>query len=200
VERTLSYGAAPLALKVSASTVSGSAAVAFSASSTVRAPGTLSLDERPAGGAWRAIHTWPWSVDSTAAGQVDHTPPATSQYRLRFVYAGHSAVTSAAYTVHVRPIITVPSTSLVERKGVAYRLRGHVSPVERGRKVTVWTNRGGGWHKVASGAVFTLSRGLSFTTRQFGTPLRESYELQVRLPASGAYLAANSALIHVTVR
>jgi hypothetical protein len=200
IERTLSYGATPLSLKISATTVSGSAAAQFSASSTIRAQGDLALDERPAGGSWRALHTWPWSVDSSVAGQVDHAPPSTSQYRLRFVYAGHSAVTSAAYTVRVRPIITVPSTSLVERKGVAYRLRGHVSPVERGRKVTIWTNRGGGWHKVASGAVFALAGGTSFVSRQFGTPLRESYELQVRLPASGAYLAANSALIHVTVR
>ena len=200
VARTLSYGAVPLALKVSATTVSGSTAVQFTASSTIRAPGSLILDERRAGGAWRALHSWPWSVDSTTAGQIDHAPPATSQYRLRFVYAGHSAVTSASYTVRVRPIITVTSTSLQVRKGTAYRLHGRVSPVEHGRSVTIWTNRGGGWHKVSNGAVFTLSRGLTFTTRQFGTPLRESYDLQVRLPASGAYLAANSPLIHVTVR
>ena len=160
VERTLSYGAAPLSLKVSAATVSGSSAVALSASSAIRAPGTLVLDERPAGGTWRAIHAWPWSVDSTAAGAVDHAPPATSQYRLRFVYAGQSAVTSAALTVRVRPVITVTSTTLRVRKGAAYRLRGHVSPVERGRRVTIWTNRGGGWHKVSNGAVFTLSRRL----------------------------------------
>jgi hypothetical protein len=200
VERTLSYGAAPFSLKVSATTTAGSAGVLLSASTTIHAPGTLSLDERPAGGAWRAIHTWPWSTDSSTAGQVDHAPPATSQYRLRFVYAGRSAATSGAVTVRVRPVISVSSTSLRERKGVAYRLRGSVSPVERGRKVTIWTNRGGGWHKVASGAVFTLAHGSSFTTRQFGTPLRESYELQVRLAGSSAYLAARSALSHVTVR
>ena len=136
--------------------MSGSAGVLLSASSTIHAPGTLSLDERRAGGAWRTIHTWPWSTDSSAAGQVDHAPPATSQYRLRFVYAGRSAATSAAVTVRVRPVISVSSTSLRVRKGTAYRLRGHVSPVERGRKVTIWTNRGGGWHKVSNGAVFTL--------------------------------------------
>jgi photosystem II stability/assembly factor-like uncharacterized protein len=200
VERTLSYGAAPLALKVSATTVSGSAAAVLTASSSIRAPGTLSLDERRAGGVWRAIYTWPWSTDSTTAGQVDHAPPATSQYRLLFVYAGQSAATSAAVTVRVRPIITVTSTSLRVRKGVAYRLRGHVSPTERGREVTIWTNRGGGWHRVSNGSVFALASGSSFATRQFGTPLRESYELQVRLAASGAYLAANSALVRVTVR
>ena len=200
VARTLSYGAVPLALSVSATTGRASTAVRFVASSTIRAPGSLVLEARPpAAPGGRSTpgpgrSTRPRRARSTDAAPTTAVPAALSSTR------GTAPSRAPRPACGVRPLITVASTVAAAcAKGRLPRART-VSPVEPGRSVTIWTNRGGGWHKVSDGGVFTLSRGLTFTTRQFGTPLRESYDLQVRLPASGAYLAANSPLIHVTVR
>ena len=200
IERTLSYGAAPLSLKTSTTKVTASNDVLLTASSSCRAPGTLTLDERPAGGAWKAIRTWPWSSQPASDCVVRLAPLSTTQYRARFVFAGHSAARSAAVTVGVRPRISLAYTSLHLRRGAIYRLTGKVFPAERGRKVTIWTNRGGTWHKITGGAVVALVQGSSFATRLFGTPISESYKLQVRMAGNASYLAAKSALVNVTIK
>ncbi len=53
---------------------------------------------------------------------------------------------------------------------------------------------------MASGGTVALVHGTTFATRLFGTPVRESYKLQVRLSASPAYLAATSAMVRVTIK
>ena len=117
------------------------------------------------------------------------------------MFAGQTAATSAAVTVGVRPQISLAHTSLTLRKGAVYRLTGQVLPAEPGRSVTIWTNRGGSWHRVAKGGIVKLAGGGStFATRLFGTPKRESYKLQVRLAGSAEYLAAKSAYVKVTIR
>jgi len=205
VERTLSYGAAPLTLSVSTSTVTATHDVYVTAASAVRAPGTVVFDEQSAGGAWqppigRWTSPWPWTKGSVAPGAVlDDEPLSTTSYRLRFVFAGHLAA-SATVTIGVRPEISLARTSLRLRRGAVYRLSGQVWPAEPGAEVTIWTNRGGRWHRIASGGVVRLVGGSSFATRRFGTPVRQSYELQVRLAANAAHLAAKSALVKVTVR
>jgi len=133
-------------------------------------------------------------------GAVVDSPLATTQYRLRFVFAGGTAATSTTATVAVRPQISLASSSFTLRKGRTYRLSGRVFPVEIGRKVTVWTNRGGAWRPVSGGGTYTLVHGTSFVTRLFGTPKRENYKLQVRLAGNASYRAARSVVVKATIR
>ena len=200
VERTLSYGAAPFALGASAGTVTAGTAVRFTASSAVRAPGSLVLQARPAGGSWRGVRTWAWSANPATPGAVSLKPLSTTQYRLAFVLGGHTAAVSGTTGVAVRSRITVARTVFSLVRGDTYRVTGTVYPAQPGRKVTIWTDRGGTWHQVADGGVVALVRGSTFATRLFGTPLHETYHLQVRLAASSSRLAALSPGIKVTVR
>jgi photosystem II stability/assembly factor-like uncharacterized protein len=201
VERTLSSGAAPFSLSASTTGVTATGDVGLTAASSIRAPGRLVLEEQPAGGTWQTlVPSWPWSTSPAAPGDVIDEPLSTTQYRLRFVFAGHTAATSAAVTVGVRPEITVAHRSMTLRKGSVYRLTGQVFPAQRGRKVQIWTNRGGAWHKLTLGGAVSLVQGSTFATRRFGTPARETYELQVRMAANAAYLAGTSALVKVTVK
>jgi hypothetical protein len=107
---------------------------------------------------------------------------------------------SPAVTVGVRPNIVVNQSSLHLRKGAVYRLTGQVLPAENGASVTVWTNRGGAWHKCTTGGTVQLNGGSTFRTRLFGTPKRESYMLQVRISADRLHLAAVSLLVRVAIR
>jgi hypothetical protein len=201
VERTMSSGAAPFSLTASTARVTATGDVGLTAASSIRAPGKLVLEEQPAGGTWQTlVPSWPWSTSPMAPGDVIDEPLSTTRYRLRFVFAGRTAATSAAVTVGVRPEITVAHRSLTLRKGGVYRLAGQIFPAQRGRQVQIWTNRGGAWHRLTLGGTVSLVRGSTFATRRFGTPARETYELQVRMAASAAYLAGASALVKVTVR
>jgi photosystem II stability/assembly factor-like uncharacterized protein len=202
VERTLSNGAAPFALSASVTTLKAGHDVRLTVSSPIRAVGTLYLDDQLAGGAWRQLTHWSWraSPAPAAPGMVLDEPLSKTLYRLHFVFAGHTAATSAAVTVGVQPQISLTRTSFSLRKGNTYRLTGRVFPTETGRKVPIWTNRGGTWRQVIGGGLVALVRGTSFASRLFGTPKRESYKLQVRMAASTQYLATTSALVTVTVR
>ncbi len=200
VERTLSYGAAPFALSASAGTVTAGTAVRFTAASAVRAPGSLVLQAHPAGGSWKVVHTWSWSANPATPGAVSLKPLSTTQYRLAFVLGGRTAAVSGTAGVAVRSRITVARTVFSLVRGDTYRVTGTVYPAQPGRKVTIWTDRGGTWHQVADGGVVALVRGSTFATRLFGTPLHETYHLQVRLAASSSRLAALSPGIEVTVK
>ncbi len=107
VERTLSYGAAPFTLSASASKLTAGSTVTLTCATAARAPGTLALQARAGSGAWKTRQSWAWSSDPPGVGAVTLRPLATTQYRLRFVYGGQAAVTSAAVTVGVRPRLTV---------------------------------------------------------------------------------------------
>ena len=202
VERTLSYGAVPLTLSASSSTLTAAHDVEVTAASSIWAPGTLVFEEQSAGGAWQAIQTWasPWTSFPIAASEDLTTS------RCRRPATGCASclpaltAASAAMTVGVRPEIILSRTSLRLRRGAVYRLSGQVWPARPGGKVTIWTNRGGAWHRIASGGVVGLVGGSTFATRRFGTPVRQSYELQVRLAANASHLAAKSAMVKVTIR
>ena len=201
VERTLSGGAAAFALGASTSSVTASGDVSLTAASSIRAPGRLILEAQPAGGKWQTlVPAWPWSTDPAAPGDVVDEPLSTTQYRLRFVFAGHTAATSAPVTVGVRPEVTVARRSVALHKGAVYRLSGQVFPAQVGRTVQIWTNRGGSWHRLKLGGTVSLVHGSAYATRKFGTPARETYKLQVRMAASAAYLAAVSPQVTVTVK
>jgi hypothetical protein len=200
IERTLSYGDPASTLTATPATVTTGAKVHFAISSSILADGTLILDRRPAGGSWQQMVSHSWSSSLPNFPAVNDSPQRTTQYRLRFVYAHRTAMTSRAVTVSVRPTIVVNQSSLHLRKGAAYRLTGQVLPAENGALVTVWTNRGGKWHRCATGGRVRLSSRSTFKTRLFGTPNSESYMLQVRMAADRLHLAAVSSLVRVAIR
>jgi hypothetical protein len=199
VERTLSYGAAPFTLSATASSLTAGAPVTLTCGTTVLAPGTLTLQGRAGSGAWKTRQSWQWSAVPPALGAVTLRPLATTQYRLRFAYVGQAAVTSAAVKVSVRPRLTVSPTAVHVSVGSTYRLRGTVYPAQPGRSVTIWTNRGGSWHRVSDGGVIALVNGTTYRTRLFGTPVRETYHLQVRLAGSAWFLPVLTPGVKVTV-
>jgi photosystem II stability/assembly factor-like uncharacterized protein len=201
VERTMSYGAAPFSLTVDATKVTAGGDVALNASSPIRAPGKLILEDKLAGGTWQSlVQPWPWSTNPATPGDVVDEPLVTTQYRLRFVFAGQTAAASTPVSVGVRPEITVARRTLTLHRGAVYRITGQVFPAEPGARVTIWTNRGGTWHKLTLGGSVALVRGSTFATRRFGTPGRESYELQVRIAADANHLSGASSRVSVTVK
>ncbi len=200
IERTLSYGDPAATLSATPATLTAGNHVHFAVSSPILASGTMILEDRPAGGSWRQLASRSWSTSLPTFPAVSDAPLRTTRYRLRFVYAHQTAMTSPAVTVGVRPAIKVGRTSLTLRKGAVYRLTGRVLPAENGASVSIWTNRGGTWHRCGIGGTVRLSSGSTFKTRLFGTPKRESYQLQVRRAADTLHLAAMSALVKVTIK
>lgn len=200
LERTMSYGAEPFDLTASSGTVQIGSAVRFTASSSVRAPGSLVLQAQPVGGAWATVHTWPWSTSPATPAAVSVKPTSTTHYRLGFLLGSQTNAVSGTVTVAMQPKIISSRAVYKLHVGDVYRLTGHVYPALPGAKVTVWTDRGGQWHRVADGGVVALVGGSSFATRLFGTPLRQGYHLQVRLGATSAHLAAVSLSVRVTIR
>ena len=74
-----------------------------------------------------------------------------------------------------------------------------------GRYVEVWSDRVGdrrlgAWHRIRIGWRVPLTDGRTFVTRTFGTPLRETYHLKIRMAGDGQHLAGWSPRITVTVR
>jgi hypothetical protein len=201
IERTLSHGDPASTLTAKPATVTAGDDVQLTGSSPIVADGSLIIDYRWAGGSWRQMVSQPWSSSSPPSfPAVSDEPLSTTQYRVRFLYAGKTAMISPAVTVGVRPDIVVNRSSLRLRKGAAYRLTGQVFPAESGASVTIWTNRGRRWHRVTIGGTVRLSGGSTFKTRLFGTPQRQRYLLQVRMAANSRHLAAVSSLIRVTIR
>ncbi len=200
LERTLSYGSPAATLTATPATVTGANSVTLAVSSPIRANGRLILEQRPPGGAWRQLSAQAWSASLPTFPAVIYAPQHTTQYRLRFVYAGATAMTTPAVTVPVRPVIAVRPSSLQLKEGATYRLTGHLSPAMSGASVTIWTNRGGRWHQCAIGGTAALTNGSTFQTRLFGTPQRQTYLMQVRLAATRLHLAAVSAQVQVTIK
>ena len=117
VERTLSNGAAPLSLSASTAALKAGRDVHLTVSSPIRAPGSLVLEGQLAGGSWQKLApAWPWSTSPGTPGGVSDEPLTTTSYRLRFVFAGHTAATSATVTVGVQPQIALTRTSFSLRK------------------------------------------------------------------------------------
>jgi hypothetical protein len=197
---TMSYGDAPASLGTTPTTVTAGDDVNITLSSPIRAPGTLVLESRAVGGRWEELASWPWSTAPSALGDVVDEPLATTRYRVRFVYAGATGATSAGTDVSVRPDIVLLRTSFTLNRGDLYRLAGQVLPAHPGGHVTVWTNRGGPWHRITLGGTLGLVGGSSFRTRLFGTPIRETYRLQIRMTADAGHLAGASAVVKVTIR
>ena len=200
LERTLAYGGRAATLTATPATVTGASNATLTVSSPIRASGRLILEQRPPGGAWQQLSAQAWSAGSPTFPAVSSAPQHTTQYRLRFVYAGATAVATPTVTVRVQPVVAVDQASLQLKKGDTFRLTGHVSPAMSGASVTIWTNRGGPWHQCRIGGTASLTNGSTFQTRLFGTPLRQTYLMQVRVTATRLHLAAVSARVQVTIK
>jgi photosystem II stability/assembly factor-like uncharacterized protein len=200
VERTMSYGEAPGSVGATPAAVTAGGSVDVTVSSPIRATGTLVLESSAAGGRWTELARWPWSANPPAPEDVIDAPLATTSYRVRFIYGGATGATSAAAQVGVRPRIALQRWTFNISKGDIYRVTGRVLPPHPGGQVQVWTDRGGKWHKIALGGDLRLAGGTSFSTRLFGTPIRESYHLQIRMDADAGHLAGRSRIVQVTIR
>jgi hypothetical protein len=214
VERALNAGRTyVVSLKVSPATTGGSTykailtaggRLSLNGNTTALAPGVLFVQARPANAtSWKTVGIADPGETKVAAGD---SPTMNTTYRVRFFFAGKPAATSSQARVGVRRKVTVSATSLSRRLHQTYRVRGSVAPkAPAGRYVTVWTDRVanhrlGKWHRISLGGIVRLVNGQTFTTRLFGTPVRETYHLQIRIPADKRHLAGRSALITVTVR
>jgi hypothetical protein len=212
VERTLSAGAdVGMVLRTTPSLdhekygaiITIGAGVELSGSTTVLAPGVLRLQARPAGAtAWQTVASGDPGATTVSGTE---TPGRTTRYRLRFVFAGTAAATGGTVAVGVRRRVSVPATTYRLSRHDVYRLRGSVEPAAPGRHVEVWTDRVadhrlGPWHRISLGWRVPLADGRTFVTRRFGTPVRETYHLKIRMPPAGRHLAGWSPRITVIVQ
>ena len=200
VARTVSYGVTPAAIAAKPLSLTAGGGVRLTLAVTVRAPGTLVLERRPAGKAWSAMVSWPWSMAPPSLAAVTDEPLLTTSYRLRFLYHGQTTAVSRTVKVGVRPRIAVAHKTLRLRRGAVYQVTGTVFPAHPGAALTVWTDRGGRWHKIGLGGKIRLDAASAFHTRRFGTPYRETYHLRVRMAADSRHLSAASPRVTVIVR
>jgi photosystem II stability/assembly factor-like uncharacterized protein len=177
--------------------------VSLSGSTTIPAPGVMLLEARAATATkWRTVSSGALGATSL---NVSRTPVVTSVYRLRFLFAGRTAATGQEIRVGVRNKVKVSSASISLSLGKVYRVSGSVSPAKSGGVVEVWTDRAGNhklgsWHRISQGGYVDLVKGTTFTTRSFGTPVRETYHLKILMRADTGHLNGWSPVITVTVR
>ena len=201
---TLSLTAKPAATGTTfKAIVTTGARVSLSGSTSILAPGVLLVQARPAGAtAWQTV-----AYGSPGASTLNYSdsPVTSTTYRLRFLFTGAAAATGQEVRVGVRHKVSVSSTSIKLSLGKVYGVSGSVSPAKPRGVVEVWTDRAGddGGHGTASlaeGGYVTLVNGTTFSTRRFGTPVRETYHLKMLMRADSKHLSGWSPRITVTVR
>ncbi|HJW75679.1 MAG TPA: hypothetical protein VJ787_08435, partial [Thermoleophilia bacterium] len=214
VERTLSAGRGyTLTLTAKPAAAGGTpfkaivttgASVSLSAATNILAPGVLLLQERPTGATtWRTVASGGLGA-TTLNGS--YAPTMNTTYRARFLFAGATAATGAGVPVGVRHKVSVAAVTFRLRLHDIYRVKGAVAPAHpSGGSVEVWTDRAGEhklgpWHRVSAGGVAQLVDGRTFTTRTFGTPVRETYHLKIRMAGDARHLQGWSPRITVSVR
>jgi hypothetical protein len=102
--------------------------------------------------------------------------------------------------VVVRPRLVPDRLSYTVRRGTVYRFRGTVIPDLAGETVQLWTDRGGSWRLIDEGREVKLNAESRWVSRRFGTPVRETYRLRARVPATSRHGAASSPVVTVTIR
>jgi photosystem II stability/assembly factor-like uncharacterized protein len=205
---TFSLAATPAATSTSTfkAIVTTGSTVSLRCSTTILAPGVILLEARPAYSTRAAWQTVAYGNPGETALAANDAPIANTAYRLRFLFAGATAATSTELRVGVRHRVSVTTLSYRVRLHAVYRITGSVAPTAPpGRSVEVWTDRAanhklGPWHRVSLGGLVSLVQGRTFTTRAFGTPVRETYHLKIRMAGDAQHLVGWSARITVTVR
>lgn len=201
VTRTLSAGRSPSTITPSATSVKAGQTVTLAATARIAAPGRLVLEHRAVGGVWKAADSTDWtSADWGRQAQLRYKPTLNNDFRLRFVYGTGGSVVSTTRRVSVSPRLTPDKLRITVSRGKVYRFKGTVYPALRGEKVELFTDRGGKWRRVSLGGVVKLLDGTRWVSRQFGTPVRETYHLRATIQATSRHEAARSATVTVVVR
>jgi hypothetical protein len=86
------------------------------------------------------------------------------------------------------------------RVGGVFRFSGSVSPQLKGERVELLTDRGGGWRPVSLQPSVALRDGRTWQSRQFGTPIAETYHLRAHLARTARHAEAWSAIVTVSIR
>lgn len=201
VARTFSSGRSPANLAPATKTITAGQRVTLGSMVRVAAPGEIVAERRVPGGTWRIVRRVAWATsDWGRLVEFGFTPVLTTDYRLRFVYGGLSRIVSPTSRVTVKPRLTPEKLRIAVSRGAAYRFKGKVYPALRGEKVRLYTDRGGKWHQIGIGGVVKLRDGVRWTSRLFGTPVRETYHLRARIDATTRHGASWSPIVTVVVR
>ena len=199
--RTLSAGRAPAVVSLSKSRVGAGGVSVLSATVRVAAPGSLLLRTRVPGRSWTTLRTIPWTADDWGAVvRFDLKPKLTHDYLLEFEYGGSTTRLAPVSQVAVVPKVTTARASYTVRRGGVFRFSGTVSPRLRGERVELYTDRGGSWRPVSLQRTVALADGRTWQSRQFGTPIAETYHLRAHLPRTRTHAEAWSRIVTVTIR
>jgi hypothetical protein len=132
--------------------------------------------------------------------RFDLKPSVTRDYQLAFKYGGTTAVVGPAARLTVVPRVITARARYDLRRGDVFRFSGTVAPRLRGERVELYTDRGGGWRPVRLQPTVALVDGRSWTSRRFGTPVRETYHLRAHLARTRTHAEAWSRIVTVTIR
>jgi photosystem II stability/assembly factor-like uncharacterized protein len=201
VARSLSAGREPASATLSKDRITVGSASRLSGTVRVAAPGTLLLRSRGPGKAWTTQRTLAWTTaDWGRAVRFDLRPTLTRDYALEFRYGSSVTPLTGALRLTVVPKVTTAKASYTLRRGAVFRFSGTVSPQLKGVRVQLYTDRGGSWRPVSLQPTVKLVDGRTWTSRRFGTPVRETYHLRAHLAGTRTHAEAWSRIVTVTVR
>jgi len=201
LQRTLSAGAGPAALRLSPARVIAGHATKITATASLGLRGNLVLRARTPGRSWATLQTFAWrETDWDRSVSLSQAPSGNREYELAFTAHGISQEVSDVVTLGVAPRLTPAHARYVVREGSVYRFSGTVNPAWPGERVELLTDRGGGWRPVSLQPSVALRHGRTWTSRPFGTPRAETYHLRVHLTATRRHAEAWSRIVTVVVR
>jgi hypothetical protein len=199
--RTLSAGRTPATAALSKTRVVTGSSTQLSATVRVAAPGTVTLASRIPGHAWKTQRRVAWAPsDWSRTLRFGLTPSLTHDYRLDFKYGGTVTRLAPVLSVTAVPKVAVARKRYDLRVGDVFRFSGTVSPLLKGERVELLTDRGGGWRPVSLQPSVALGSGRTWQSRAFGTPKAETYHLRARLARTVAHAEAWSRIVTVSIR
>jgi hypothetical protein len=167
----------------------------------IAAPGAVRLEGKVPGGSWNLKRSVAWTTASSGRASFSVSPILNASYRLRFTYGGRtSLISDATSVVKVVPKVTPERLAYDLKRGTVYRFSGTVYPALTAETVQIYTNRGGSWHKLDIGGTVKIGTNGAWTSRRFGTPIRESYRLRAYVKATARHPEAWSSVATVTIR
>ncbi len=197
----MSAGREPASVEVTGTPITVGGSSTLTATVFVGAPGDLLVRQRVPGRSWATAKTVAWAVgDWGKALTLPVKPTLTTDYRLEFKYGSTTTELSPIQTVTVAPKVNTSRATYTLRRGAVYRFSGSVTPVLRGERVELFTDRGGGWRKVSLQGSVALNNGRTWTSRTFGTPKVETYHLRAHMKATRTHGEAWSRIVTVRIR
>ena len=199
--RTLSAGREPADAALTDGLITVGESSRLTATVRVAAPGKLTLRGRVPGRAWATLRAVPWSTaDWDRAASFDLKPSLTHDYALEFIYGGTATRLTSVHQVVVAPKVLTARARYDLRRGSVFRFSGTVAPRLRGERVELYTDRGGNWRPVSLQRTVALADGHAWQSRQFGTPVAETYHLRAHLARTRTHAEAWSRIVTVTIR